>query len=231
MTRLAWHFLRADGKLRDGRAAPPDGEWLTHTGPLVPCESGLHASENIIDALRWAPGSWLERVELGEPVIAHGEGSRTDKIVSARRRTLWHLTPDVMDPLLRVFARWSALQVIDLWDAAAVVREYLETGDESKQDAAWNAVWDGASAFSGNTFARTAARNASARNAVARNAARDAGTNAENAASIAAASAAWYARAASIAAWNARVAAWDAARVAQAAELERLVRVAHGASE
>jgi len=30
--------------------------------------------------------------------------------------------------LLFDFARWCALQVIDLWDAPAVVREYLETG-------------------------------------------------------------------------------------------------------
>jgi len=31
--------------------------------------------------------------------------------------------------LLFDFARWCALQVIDLWDAPAVVREYLETGE------------------------------------------------------------------------------------------------------
>lgn len=35
--------------------------------------------------------------------------------------------------LLFEFARWCALQVIDLWDALVVVREYLETGDEALQ--------------------------------------------------------------------------------------------------
>jgi hypothetical protein len=33
--------------------------------------------------------------------------------------------------LLREFSRWCALRVIDKWDAPTVVREYLETGDES----------------------------------------------------------------------------------------------------
>lgn len=34
---LAWHFLRADGRLRDGRKAPRDGVALRHDGPAVPC--------------------------------------------------------------------------------------------------------------------------------------------------------------------------------------------------
>jgi len=33
--------------------------------------------------------------------------------------------------LLHEFARWCALQVIDLWDAPKVVRDYLKTGDKS----------------------------------------------------------------------------------------------------
>jgi hypothetical protein len=35
--------------------------------------------------------------------------------------------------LLFDFARWCALQVIDLWDAPVIVRQYLETGDETLQ--------------------------------------------------------------------------------------------------
>ncbi len=38
------------------------------------------------------------------------------------------------------FARWCALQVIHLWDAPEVVKEFLETGDESKREAARSAV-------------------------------------------------------------------------------------------
>jgi hypothetical protein len=61
--------------------------------------------------------------------------------------------------MLREFARWCALQVIHLWDAPDVVRQYLETGDESLRAAARAAT-------------RAAARNA------ARNAACDAARNA-----------------------------------------------------
>ena len=138
MTRLAWHFLRANGRLRDGRVAPPDGEWLTHTGPLVPCLSGLHASEDILDALWWAPGPIICRVELDGDVQEHGKP--VDKLVAARRCILWRLDAETSERVLRQFARWCALQVIDLWDAPAVAREYLETGDESKRDAAWTAA-------------------------------------------------------------------------------------------
>lgn len=61
-TVLAWHFV--GDALRDGRPIPPDGEWLRHDGPIEPCASELHASERIIDALSFAPGSTIFRVEL-----------------------------------------------------------------------------------------------------------------------------------------------------------------------
>ena len=125
MTRLAWHFLNADGALRDGRVAPPDGEWLTHTGPLVPCQSGLHASESILDALWYAPGPIICRVELDggrEGACAN----RCDKLVAARRRILWRprrgderAGAASVRAVVRVAGDWP-------WDAPAVVREYLE---------------------------------------------------------------------------------------------------------
>jgi hypothetical protein len=90
--------------------------------------------------------------------------------------------------LLWKASRQFALSVIHLWDAPAIVREFLETGDETKRVAAEDA-------------ARAAAR------AAAWNAAEDA---AWNAAWNAARAAAW--NAARAAAWNAaRAAAWDAA--------------------
>jgi hypothetical protein len=49
---------------------------------------------------------------------------------------------------MRLFARRVALDVIHLWDAPPIVKEYLETGDESKRAAAWaaarDAAWDAA---------------------------------------------------------------------------------------
>ena len=38
---------------------------------------------------------------------------------------------------LQAFARWCALQVIDLWDAPDVAQEYLETGNEDLRVAAF----------------------------------------------------------------------------------------------
>jgi hypothetical protein len=46
MKTIAYHFV-AD-KLRDGRAIPPDGVWLEHTGKVEMCESGLHASQKAV---------------------------------------------------------------------------------------------------------------------------------------------------------------------------------------
>jgi hypothetical protein len=51
---LAWHFLAdRDGRpvLRDGSSLVMGGETYRHTGPLVLCDSGLHASIRAIDAL------------------------------------------------------------------------------------------------------------------------------------------------------------------------------------
>ena len=134
----AWHLV---GKtLRDGRPVPADGEWLEHDGELVMCKSGLHASERLIDALRYAPDSTICRVELDGEIL-HDD----DKVVAMRRRILWRVDGE---ELLREFARWCALQVIDKWNAPDVVREWLETGNKELRDAARAAAraaaWDAA---------------------------------------------------------------------------------------
>ena len=95
MTTRAWHFTGPT--LRDGRPIPDVGEWLVHDGPLVPCESGLHASERLIDALSFAPGGTLHRVELRGDVTPH-DG---DKLVARERRILWSLDETTMTPVLR----------------------------------------------------------------------------------------------------------------------------------
>jgi hypothetical protein len=130
----AYHFTSSH--LRDGRPVPAIGETLVHDGPIIWCESGLYASRDAFDALRYAPGARLHRV-LCEEI----ERDDTDKLV-CRRRTIT-ASIDATD-LLRAFARSCALDVIDLWNAPDVVRRYLETGDESLRDAAWAAAWDAA---------------------------------------------------------------------------------------
>jgi len=150
---MAWHFT--DDTLRDGRPVPEVGEVLRHDGPLAMCESGLHASPRLMDALRYAPGETLHRVTLTGDML-HGN----DKSVATERTILWTLPETVIEPLLRDFARRCALDVIDLWDAPEIVRIYLETGREELRIAAGDATWDTTLDAAAQAAARDAARDA-----------------------------------------------------------------------
>jgi hypothetical protein len=205
--KLYYHFT---GKtLRDGKPVPAIGEWLELPAEIsiVACPSeddlrngcgGLHASPDAFDALQYAPGSLLHRVELDGDIVSHG--SPVDKFAARRRKIV--ATIDA-ESLLWEYARKCALSVIHLWDAPEVVNRYLETGDESLRAAARAAAWDAARDAAWDA-AWAAARDA------ARAAARDA---AGDAAWVAARAAAWDAAraAARDAAW---AAAWDASRYA-----------------
>jgi len=136
---IGYHFT--SDKLRNGNPIPPIGEWLIHEGDIVPCVSGLHASEHPFDALAYAPSEMLHLVELDGDLISHGDP--IDKWVGRRRKIIKTINAT---ELLRKFARWCALQVIDLWDAPDVVKRYLETGDESLRAAAGAAARDAAGA-------------------------------------------------------------------------------------
>ena len=78
----AWHITTVS--LCDGRPLPAIGEWLTHDGPLAICESGLHGSVRLLDALsNIQPISvWLHAVTL-DGAETQGED---DKLVARRRR-------------------------------------------------------------------------------------------------------------------------------------------------
>jgi hypothetical protein len=165
----AWHFV--SDTLRDGRPVPADGEVLVHKGPLILCASGLHASKNILDALQYAPGSIICRVEVGGEII-HGY----DKLVCSERTILWRASGE---QVLRKFARMCALDVLHLWDAPDIVVQYLKTGDQSiraaardASDAARDADLAAARAAAWAADAADAARDADL--AAARAAARDA---------------------------------------------------------
>jgi hypothetical protein len=156
-------------------------------------------SEHPFDALRYAPGPLLHRVELGGDMKSHGDP--VDKCAGSRRKIL--ATIDATN-LLRTFARRCALDVIHLWDAPQIVREYLETGDETKRaaarDATRDATWDAAqSAASSATW--------------------DAAQSAARAAAIYAASAVVI------------YAAWAAARDAQRTRLAEMVELAFKSKE
>lgn len=134
MSITAYHFVGAT--LRDGRPIPADGEWLVHDGPVVICESGLHASRRPWHALKYAPGNTLCLVECEDV-----RDEQDDKLVCARRRIVKRIDAE---PLLRAFARDEARRVLHLWNAPDVVRKYLETGDEAIRGAAWSAAWSAA---------------------------------------------------------------------------------------
>ena len=145
-----YHFIRViDGKptlgCGDNRVVEV-GVPVTIEGDPILCEHGLHASRRIIDALLYIPGDdvALCEVTLGG-IVLHGN----DKSVGTERTIVRMLTVEQTDVLLREFARWCALSVAHLWDMPAIVREYLETGDKSKREAAQAAAGAGVSAAAG----------------------------------------------------------------------------------
>ncbi len=188
----AWHFV---GKtLRDGTPIPADGVKLVHTGPLVCCESGFHASLHPFDALRYAPGETLCLVDSTGKTI-----QQNDKLVSRERTIISRIDATF---LLRYFARQQALSVIHLWKPPQVVLDYL-AGDDSKRKAAWAA---------------------GAAQEVAGAAAQEAAWAAGAAAGAAAWIAAAWAAAGAAAAGAAAAGAAAAARAAQKNEFDTLVR-------
>ena len=210
MKKLAWYFSDESRKLRHG-----DGRKITlgvthhHKGPVKLCESGLHGSERILDALQYAPWSVVYQVELS------GNMDTGDDKIAARHRKYLAGGIDISD-ILREFARRQALSVAHLWDMPEIVRRYLETGDEELRSAAWDAAW-AATRSAAWDAAWSAARSAAW--AATRSAAWDAAWSAtQDAARAAARAAAWAASWA--AAWDA---AWADARAAANEMLEKMV--------
>lgn len=203
----AYHFLDKNSTLRDGSPAPDNGVWLEHTGPVKICRSGLHASERLIDALKYAPGTLLCWVECDQI-----ENRQDDKFVCRRRKIIRR--KDITAEL-RQFARWCALDVAHLWDMPLVVRQYLETGDaklradaEADAEIAARAAW----ALSAKTVVKDAAQSA-----------------AQSAIRIASSPSSWVPAAWDVAKTAAEAAAWaawdSAVTAAEAADVEAAARV------
>ena len=197
---LAWHYLSDDRRMRynDHRLVKA-GRTYKAQGPLCMCEKGMHGSERLIDALEYAPGSLICRVELRPPYIV-GD----DKICARSRHVLWMV--DAAETLHR-FATWCAKRELkrydikhpDLW-AALKVKELWLRGKASdvELDAARDAAW---AVARGGAWAAAKAAGGAAAWAVARAAARAAAQEA----ALVDARAAWAAVGA---------AAWDAAQEA-----------------
>lgn len=148
MSDRYWYFAPKDRRLRfdDGRLIQAG---TTHTvqPPIEPRKRGLHASRRAIDALQYAPSQVVCRVSLGGEIMHDGDKS------CATERTYLSVI-DAEDTLL-AFARRCALDVIDLWGAPDIAREFLETGDENiraqVQKAAHFAAWEAAWSAAGST--------------------------------------------------------------------------------
>ena len=213
---LAWYFLKEDRKLRYAPYTPVEpGQVLRVEGPLELCRRGLHASIRPLDALRYAPGSIVCRVEMGGDII-HGD----DKLCASERKTLW-----VADATrtLHEFACWCAERALlrerdagrepdpRSWDAVEAKRAWLrgEIDDKALAAAAYaaRAAVDAARAAVDAAWATAAAAWAAVD--AARAAAVDAAVDAARAAAVDAAVDAT------------RAAARDAAWAEQNAELER----------
>ena len=139
MKTKAWYFSEESRKLRygDGRDIAIGIEH-TAKGYPEPCENGLHGSVKILDALQYAPGPIVWQVELS------GRVKKADDKIAATRRKYIAGGIDISD-ILRLFARKQALSVVDRWDCPVIVRQWLETGNESIRSAAYSAAYSAAS--------------------------------------------------------------------------------------
>ena len=180
----AWYFAPPDKKLRYGdnrkivvgrthkvKFPFTDANGLVWEKPSC-CHAGLHASIHPLDALGYAASNFVYRVELsGVMDVA------SDKIAATERMYLWGYDAEFV---LKKFARMCALDVARLWDAPAVVVQYLKTGDDSLRaaagaaaraaaraaawdtawaaacDTAWAAAWAAAGAAAGDAAGDTA---------------------------------------------------------------------------
>ena len=188
-TLRVWHF--AASTLRDGRPLPKRGDILIHTGPVVPCEQGLHGSVRALDALNYAPGPWVSRPELRGTIVPHS----TDKHAASER----HYLTDYVDAtrVLHEFACWCATQALDREEAAgrkvdprsragiATKLAWLD-GDGNATNAELTTAWDVAWLLAAWAAARAAAWDAAwaaawaAAGDAAMAAARDAAWDAQN---------------------------------------------------
>jgi len=189
-----WHFT--DGwKLRDGSPLVV-GKTYRHDGRLVMCESGLHASERIVDALSYAPGAVVSRVECGGDIVTD-----SNKLVCSERSVLWVIdatnvlhefacrcaedalalvaTPDPrLVAAIAAKRAWLHDEIDD--DELAAARAAARAAWDAAGDAAGDAVWDAAWAAAG--AARAAAGDAAraATRDAARAATRDAAWTTQN---------------------------------------------------
>jgi len=145
---LAWHFLPEDRKLRWGTEEEVvPGQKLIVKPPLHMCRHGLHAGIRAIDALTYAPGPVVCRVELGGEILED-----EDKCCATERTCVW--LADASEVLHR-FACWCAERVLmrerqagrepdpRSWAAVQAKRDWLEGGMTREElETAKSTAWE-----------------------------------------------------------------------------------------
>ena len=134
MTLPGTHWYFSSGREANGsRRKQAVGKTYTVKGKVVPCASGLHASERAIDALQYGHGNIAWRVTLGGDVVAHG--SPVDKHAASERT---HLAMADATMALHEFACWCTERALkgerkagrephpDSWRAIKVKRLWMK---------------------------------------------------------------------------------------------------------
>jgi len=127
---LGWHFARGDRRLPFGdRRLIARGATHEAYCTSILRLGGLDGCERITDALDYARGTTLSRIELSGRLARFG-----DRVYATRRRYI-----EVMDAtnLLRSFARSCALTVSKLWNQQRAVVDYLSSGDDALRELVW----------------------------------------------------------------------------------------------
>lgn len=107
----AWHWVADNGRLNfEDKRKVVVGKTMTMKGPLKPslCSRGMHGSERVIDALYFAPGGMLCRVEIWGDLQ-----KSNDKLCGRHRKVLWALTPRQTQKILKLWILDCAEALLD----------------------------------------------------------------------------------------------------------------------
>jgi hypothetical protein len=143
----AWHFVADNRRMNhQPEMEITPGYIYSEHGPVKICKSGLHGSRKVIDALRYAPGSYLCRVDMWSEVKED-----KDKLVARHRHVI--AAKDVSSEL-RLWACWcvrqqwhllhderskKALETAERFARGKATRQQLDAARAATWDAAWDA--------------------------------------------------------------------------------------------
>jgi len=165
-TKTLWKSMRAGLKSNNGDLGPWKlGKWRKHEGELEMCRSGFHASENVIDAMRYVSAEAIAEVEVRGKHLA-----QDDKQCWSEMRILraWEWTKEDSVSL----AIYAAELVIGIFEskypddkrpreAIEAAKAWLKDPSDKNRSAARSAAWSAAeSAWSAAESAWSAARSA-----------------------------------------------------------------------